>query len=494
MAGIADLFYRFSGTPDPSQQLAALLAGRQQAQAASPGPADPNAPAPNAQPVSADAPAPAATPGAPPPPGSPPQPQALQSTPDMSASYQQLANGGNLMSLYLQMQQRQQASDQINRGFALIAANHSSPAMANAIMGSVGGGPDAGQEVGNIMKLYQAQQGMAAQQQLMQQAPELAQKLGMSEATVRAEILAGRGPELIKSMEPTDTMRNYNQARTQLINQGMSPEEATRTLQPMLMGMQSNPELADFTQQYLAAKASGTLGQHPELMGGFEHWRASVQAQATGQREAETNKQEAVKQFSTLDGNLGRYVDTLGEISSNKFLTGDPNDPNSPSLVNHPWVDMSKFSPGMLGSDRYALHQKITDLQGTAKALVNQGGALTKGALAGIAPMAEGLTHYGLTGDAYRSDVIEPQLKAALTAQANNYVAAGKTDQMPGYLRPYADQTTPLLPRAGVKPNPKLKQLDQEDITTAQAHIEKVGPKAVISQLKTEGYDTSPLE
>jgi len=242
MPGIADLFYRLSGAPDPSQQLAALLSGRMQSPPqgpapAPPGPVDPNAPTPAAQPVSAGqnaAPNPA--PGAPPPPGSPPQPQVLQSTPDMSASYAQLANPPNLMSLYLQLDARNRASQQINSGLALIAANHSAPGMREAIMQSANAGnADAGGMVSNLMSLYQGQQQMAAQQQMLAQAPAIAAKLGMDEGTVRAEIMAGRGPDLIRSLEPTTEMRDITAKHDMFVRgavaQGSTPEAAEQDWQ-----------------------------------------------------------------------------------------------------------------------------------------------------------------------------------------------------------------------------------------------------------------------
>src|SRR5580698_10215408 len=181
MAGFADLFYL--GRPDPARQLAAMLSGQQQPgpppgappAGAAPPPVDPNAPAPGAQPVAAAAPA--GAPGATqnPAPGdaaqhAPTVPNVLKSTPDMSQSYQQLANPPNLMSLYLQMQQKQSAEDGINRGLALITANHSPPSMREAIMQSMTGGQsDTGQTVNNLLGLYQGQQQMAATQNLLGQ-------------------------------------------------------------------------------------------------------------------------------------------------------------------------------------------------------------------------------------------------------------------------------------------------------------------------------------
>ena len=187
MAGIADLLYL--GSPDPARQLALALQG-QQPQGAPPQGAGPQSAPPPQGPAAADPNAPAPpnpSPGDAPPPNSPPQAQALQSTPQMNASYQQLANPPSLMSLYLAMQQRQDAMHGFNSGLALIAANHSPPSMRQAIMQSLtGGGSDAGQTVNNLLGLYQGQQQMAAQQQLLSQAPQIAAKLGLDEGTVRA--------------------------------------------------------------------------------------------------------------------------------------------------------------------------------------------------------------------------------------------------------------------------------------------------------------------
>ena len=223
MPGLANLLYL--GQPDPAQQLARMLSGQQQPGpgqgAAPPGTAPP--PPPDGAAAAGPGGAPAApgapqnlTPGAPPPPGSPPQPTVLQSTPDMASSYAQLANP-NILSLYVQMQERDQAMAGINNAFAQIAANHSMPAMRSAIMQNANaGGGDAGQMFGNIMSLYGQQQQMAANQQLLGEADAMDQKLGLPPGTSRAEILAGRGGDLVSHMEtqgaPPDAIRNYQWA------------------------------------------------------------------------------------------------------------------------------------------------------------------------------------------------------------------------------------------------------------------------------------------
>ena len=136
MAGIANLLFPLLGSPDPSRQLAAMLSG-QQPQGAPPQGAAPPAGPPscrrgrcrrsNADPrASATARDPRRSAAA----RLAAAAHALQSSPDMQASYQQLANPPNLMSLYMQMQQRDQAMQGFNSGLALIAANHSPPSHA----------------------------------------------------------------------------------------------------------------------------------------------------------------------------------------------------------------------------------------------------------------------------------------------------------------------------------------------------------------------------
>ena len=193
MPGIGSLF--FLGQPDPSQQLAALLAGRQPQPGARtarpwpcwPGPRWPWPRLPAAAATPGDGSGPNPSPGDPPPPGSQPQPQGLTSSPQMNASYAQLANPPSIMSLMVQAQQRQEAMAGINSAFAQIAANHSPPSMRAAIMQNANAGAgDAGSMFGNIMSLYQGQQQMAAQQALLAQSPQIAQKLNMDEGVVRA--------------------------------------------------------------------------------------------------------------------------------------------------------------------------------------------------------------------------------------------------------------------------------------------------------------------
>lgn len=491
MAGIADLLYL--GQPDPRRQLAAMLAGQQPQQPPGPGPAgpapagpgpapaDPNAPAPNAQPVNAVAP------GSPPPPGSPPEPQALQSTPDMSASYSALANPPSLMSLYMQMDARNRASDQINRGLALIAANHSAPSMRQSIYESLtGGGADAGQQVGNLMSLYSAQQQMGAQQQMLSQADAWDQKLGLPPGTARTMILAGKGPDLISKMEPTDMQRNIQFEHDQFIKGGGTEEDWKNNYLPMIItgglpGMTGDMKSMAFARTQWNNDPANKGRPMPSYLTDPTKWSLY-------------NKDltDAKAGFNGMNQGLSSFIDDLSAVSNNDKLdqiTG------SAKAVGTGWLQ------GLVpGSEAYNLHNKMEGLAGTAKVLAARGGPKGVGQnLATLGANPDDYTNFGI-GD-FRNEIIAPKLKAALTAQANAYGAAGRLGDMPGYLKPYLDQMYQpggdLDPGGGFKtvtPDKNLKQPTAQDLIDFQNAVEHYGPRAALDHLKKKGYDTSALE
>lgn len=138
MAGLFDLIMAASGRPDPAQQIAAQL-GQGPGQ-----PGSPQGPQPLVgQPPSAGPPGPGGAPGAQGQPSAPPQPQATQTPPDLG-------------QMFLQLTQRQQASEGFNRGLGMLAAGFASPrdraTMIDAMSGQSG---DAGSTMGSLMRLQQ---------------------------------------------------------------------------------------------------------------------------------------------------------------------------------------------------------------------------------------------------------------------------------------------------------------------------------------------------
>ena len=89
----------------------------------------------------------------------------------------------------------------------------------------------------------------------------------------------------------------------------------------------------------------------------------------------------------------------------------------------------------------------------------------------------------------------------ALTAQANAFGAAGRLNEMPGYLKPYLDPMYQpggdLDPGGGFKPSTPskdLKPLDAAAHSGFQTDLEHYGPKIALQHLKSQGYDTSSVE
>ena len=303
MPGIADLLYL--GQPDPARQLAAMLSGQQPQGAPPQGPAPPAAtPAPAGGAAAAPGDGANPSPGDPPPPGSPPQPQALTPPPAMAQSYQQLANPPSLMNLYLQMQQRQQAEAGFNSGLALIAANHSPPSMRQSIMQALTGNQgDAGTTVNNLMSLYGAQNQMAAQQQLLAQAPAIAQKLNMDEGVVRAQIMAGRGDELVKSMEPGEQQKNILFMHDQYINNGGNEADWRKNVLPTVM-MGSLPGMTPDYMSYMK-EAQDWPQTHPgQPTPDFVQWKNIVQQEQAQTKEKTDMVTTAQGQMHTLLGPL----------------------------------------------------------------------------------------------------------------------------------------------------------------------------------------------
>lgn len=503
MPGIADLFY--FGRPDPSRQLAALLAGQQPPGAAPPGAAPtppggaaaPDAPAPDAAPMASGS---NPAPGQPAPPNAPPTPNALKSPADMSASYQTLANPPNLMSLYQQMYERDRASDQMNRGFALIAANYSSPAMAQAIMQSVNGGQDASQHVGDLMSLYQGQQQMAAQQAMLGQAPAIAAKLGLPEEVVRARILAGGGADLVKPMEAPEHAREYDWFANKFADEhqndpGPDGQPLGRAGARKLFEDQNPPMLAMGGISGLRDPATRSM-----TMAGLAWDRDPANKDKTKPlyltdpdkwRIHETQLTDASTQFSGVNERLGNYINTLGDVSS---------DDNLDKVVGGNLVQqiINKGKAAFPGTPEYNLAFRIGGLGGLSKAVAGAPGS-RPGDFATIGANLEDFNKTGMSSDEYQRDVIQPRMRAALVAQANAWAAAGKYNSMPGYLRLYADpvygQGGELdmggSPKAGRPADKDRKPVTEAEMPVIRGWIETYGPRKAKELADQAHYDMS---
>jgi hypothetical protein len=500
MAGFANLFYL--GQPDPAQQLARMLSGQQPQGAPPPGPVPPaNAPAPNAQPVNADpnAPAPNPAPGQPAPPGSPPQPQALQSTPDMAAAYQTLANPPNIMSLYVQMAQRDQAMQGINQALAQIAANHSPPSMRQAIMQGAQGGGDAGQMVGNLMSLYQGQQQMAAQQQLMAQAPDIAAKLGLPVAVVQARIAAGGGADLVKSMEPTEQMRSLQQARA--LYKSSHPDATQDEVEAAVpMGLFVGAQGGDaLTSSWLKARALVPPAQwadHPELKDPLTY---SLYTQ--DQTKRQSNVDAAAGQFGQYNGGLMDVRGKVAAIQSNPELDHVLQNPLLLSAVKaaKEGTLTSAISAGAqaaLASATPEQKQLVNDILDLSdpdyiKALQGKSSAAQQG---DVLPVTTALTSLGRLGTAPKQykGMLTSALEAVDNARANAYGASGQLDQIPD--DDMRKRVSGAYLPGGASFVGQGKPMPPDEIAAAKDAMQQKPKATVIDLYRRHGFNTKPIE
>ncbi|HEY1878297.1 MAG TPA: hypothetical protein VGG68_00040 [Caulobacteraceae bacterium] len=187
---------------------------------------------------------------------------------------------------------------------ALIAANHSgSPEMARAIMGSVGGGPDAGSTVQNLMSLYSAQQGMAAQQQMLGQSGAIAKRLNMDEGVVRAEIMAGRGPDLVRSLEPGEQQKNIIFQHDQFIAHGGTEDDWNKNILPTVM-MGSLPGMTPDYMSYLQERNNWPQTHPGQPVPDFVQWKNIVQQEQVTTKDKQDMVTNAQGQMHTLLGPL----------------------------------------------------------------------------------------------------------------------------------------------------------------------------------------------
>jgi hypothetical protein len=516
MPGLGDLLYL--GQPDPLRQITAALNPNPLAQA---GPQPPGQGGAAPQPPNAAGAAPAApppqTPGQPQPPGSgPPQPMALQSTPDMTSSYAQLARPPDLMGLYMQLAQRQMATDQINRGFAIIAANHSAPGMRNAIMqDAMSGGGNASEMFGNLMNIYQMQQGMQIRQQELASAPDLQARLkanGMDVPLpyIQSEIMAGRGSELLGRLQPTDTIRTYQQARELYKQQNPNATEAdierAVPLSTFLAGVGGGDAL---TKSYRLEKANfeqnnppGTpypWGQDDPMA--FQTWKTKQDELTKDQEEAaskrpgytqnltdlrshlvnifgdpdkpDPDKQAALKHALEATGAQAylsgdpktlttQYVSGLGLSAQDKLILDEIRDTTDPNLL---FGTLGKRAPKRGSSDVTEIGASLTSMQNIRK----------------------GYDRYVATG--------KQALDSVDTAIGDAYGAAGNSEGAPDFAKTHIDDA--YLPGGtmypyGKKPTPMSADDIQRDVAHARQNPADI--PTLIKIEKASNHDTKELE
>lgn len=184
MGALGDLLFNLTGQTDPRFRLASALAGGN-----SVGQGSNILPDASGQPVQLPGANPNTAPAPEPP--QPQVPQAYQSAPDFSKMYLDLLN-------------RQQASDAIDRGMGLLFAGFAQPnnrAEMVRAMSQPSGADSPGTIASNLGKIYQMQADVQMQRQMLANAPIYAKQLGIPVEQVLALIAQGKLPDILSEVE-----------------------------------------------------------------------------------------------------------------------------------------------------------------------------------------------------------------------------------------------------------------------------------------------------
>ena len=496
MPGPGDfLFNLLAG--DPRRQLAMAL-GQGPGQSGGP-PADPSQPAP---------------PPSPPAGGAGPQqqqqpsqqgPQAYQSPPDMQAMNQRLQDPNQLMNIMLQMQQRDRATEQFNRGLGMMAAAFSPPrdraTMINAMSGM---GGDANADMGSLMRVYQMQYQMNQQRAFAQSLPGLSQTLG-----IPADQLYALGPDMVREMlekswaakQPTDEARTIQWEHDKFIEGGGTEEGWKPILQSIISrGMVggNDPMFQTYRQERDAATAQGKT-DFPD----YPTWQANKKAEAEGQQKIAAAQADAKTGFDAYNNGLSTLRDKVANIFSNedtlKKVVHDPwliNQVKQAREGKSTWDAIrTNITTAGYDDDAISLANDVLDVsdEDYRKQFTNKATAANQGEAANISSALDGLKRVGSSSlDQYKK-MGQDALNQIDTARAGAYGASGQLAIMPKELR---QRLGPAYMVGGAFGPKTAKPIDPGDLAALKQAIANNPEKRVeiIQDLKARWYDTTPLE
>jgi len=436
------------------------------------------------------------------------------------------------MSLYLQLQQRQSASDQINRGLALITANHSPPSMREAIMQSMtGGGQDAGSTVNNLMSLYQAQTQMGATQDMLAHASDYDTKLNLPPGTSRDMILSGRGSELVGQLMPTTATRDIEAKHDMFIKnavaQGQDPKAAEATWQRdympfLLTGGAGGGDSATRSWQTERIRWNQDNPGQPVPWGNddpqsFALWKAKQDELAKDQTDAAQKRPQYVQNLTDLRNGLGNIIglkpgdsfqykddgslDTsnldpakykalqsaLQKPGAQAYLSGDPRDLTTQGL-----------GAALLPEEKAVLDQ-VRDVSNPKAIFGSLSGRAPRRSSSDVTSIGSGLdslTNLRKPPADWVSGLVKT-IQSTDTATGNAYGASGEAENAPAYAKPYIDSS--YLQGGSMYPfGKKAAPMSQDQINFATNQIKGASDKAGMQQKLIHLYladnvDPTPL-
>ena len=364
------------------------------------------------------------------------------------------------------------------------------------------------QQVGNIMSLYNAQQQMGAQQQLLAQAPEIAAKTGLPEGVVRAEILAGRGAELVKGLEaiserreasnlPTEQIRTLTQARDlyRKSHPSATYEEVEAAVPTgLFVGSQGGDAV---TQSWLKARAQippAEWPDHPELKDALTYG-LFVQ----DQKKRQDNVDASAATFGQYHGGLMDVRGKVAAIQSNPELQSVLQNPALVAAVKAQregtfkgdiagWLAQNHYKP-----EQMQLVNDILDLSDPdyIKALQGKASATTQG---DVLPITTALSALGRLGTAPKQygGMLTGALDAVDNADANAFGASGQLDLIDDDEK-RKRVSSAYLP-GGASFVGRGKPMPPDEIAAAKESMKDTPKATVIDLYRRHGYNTKPIE
>jgi hypothetical protein len=293
MPGLGDLI---SGSGNTLNQIAAAM--------------KPPSPAPNPNPGAQGAPPAGGGNQMAPPPG---QPQQQPSTAPASPP--------DLASLYIKLSQQDRAADMFNRSLAGMQASLAPPGQQAAWLGSAPPMQDAGVQIGNLMKIQQAQTAAQEHQQAAAGAEGAFKALFPDAAPGTGTELfnLGKLPDVLSNhfanMNPTEAQKNADAATKAygVANPNASASDLASFKANLLAGAMGGSDLDQ--RQYLSAVQSGIF------KGSYQDWKNQNAASGKQLGDYATEKANAIETFPSLDKSYGTAEQNIDWLAAHPEAT-----------------------------------------------------------------------------------------------------------------------------------------------------------------------------
>jgi hypothetical protein len=290
---------------DLNAQLAQALAGQQ----------------PNPQPGAGGAPAAPGGPSA--------GPQQGPSIPPAQVYGPDPANASTIQ-LLLKVHQQDALSSDLNNRIAGISASFGTGQQQHdkmAALQQLGGiQDDRLGALGEIQKLQAGQQQLDQHNRFIAGADVMGQQLlGLKPGQGAWLAQSGQLPEIMQShfraMEPTEAIKNYDQARAEMQKLGMSNAEINQQMPPQMLLLGPNPDIGQ--RQYM--QESITAAQAGKQMPDYPTWQAqhaaAGSAMTTQAKDVQEFKDTATQDYTSVKSKLDLNRQVVDQLLSNKDAT-----------------------------------------------------------------------------------------------------------------------------------------------------------------------------